>query len=179
MAKFKDQKGPLKPAMNYVVDLGSISPGEMQIEALRYRCEIDYPAQGTPEISYQTPSQRVQPGFYFIMTRIIAGMSEPADNDEVIHLVEFNVMNEGRNKDVFKTPINMSTMLGVGGARMDLVWGEHVGFRFFEGADTIVNWYVDLANWPEELKKNFYVILQGFNVRDLLIPEDSRSEYTG
>lgn len=178
MAKFKDAKGPLKPAMNYIVDLGSISPGEAQIEALRYKMTVDG-TQTPPVISFTTPSQRVQPGFYFIMNRIIAGMSKPAENTDLIHLVEFNVDNEGRNKAVFKTPINMSQLLGMGGARMDLVWGENVGFRFFEGADTIVNWFVDLTNWEAEVVKSFYVLLQGFNVRDLLIPEDSRSEYAG
>lgn len=178
MAKFKDAKGPMKPAMNYVVDLGSISPGEMQIEALRFKLSVDG-TKTPPEVDFTTPSQRVQPGFYFIMNRIIGGMSDPAQNADQIHLVEFNVMNEGRNKGVFKTPINMSLLLGHGGARMDLVWGQNVGFRFFEAADIIVDWYVDLANWTEDLKKDFYVLLQGFNVRDLLIPEDSRSEYTG
>lgn len=166
-----------KPVSNYIVDLASLSPGEMQIECLSFELHID----DAGVIDFQSPSVRAQPGFYFVMNQIIAGVANPASENlnAVIHRISFNVLNEGRNKSVFKNPINFATMIDGLGQKTPMNFGPNVGFRFFDAADVIVEWNADLNLWPIDVASRFYVKLMGFNVRGLLLPEELRREYEG
>jgi hypothetical protein len=166
-----------KPASNYVVDLASLSPGEMQIEALNFECRL---TAGTPGlVAFQSPTVAAQPGFYFVMTQIVAGVSLPMSEEMMayIHLMEFNILNQGRNKSVFKNNINMATMINAMGVNTPMVWGPHVGFRFFDRADVQAQWFPDLTSVPGDIR--FYLKLMGFNVRGLLLTEEARREYEG
>lgn len=167
---------PHKPVSNYVVDLASLSPGEMQIECLNFELHID--DSGVEQ--FRSPSVRAQPGFFFVMNQIIAGFNYiSSDVPTVAHRISFNVLNEGRNKSVFKNPINLATMVSALGEHTPMNFGLNVGFRFFDAADVIVEWFPDLNLWPIEVESRFYVKLMGFNVRGLLLPEELRREYEG
>lgn len=162
----KLQKIRKRPVSDYAVDSGSFSPEKLQIEAIQYEVRID--AAGA--ITFQTASQRIQNGYYFILNKIAGAAEDPGTTSAQLDKVTFNVINEGRQRNLFRTMMNMSILVGPSGPAHYLEW--HTDFRFFSAADIDVTWTVDTTGWTTA--KRFYVLLQGELVHETLIPPTMR-----
>jgi hypothetical protein len=161
------------PVSSYLIDAGLISPNEAQIEAIEFHVDVD--TDGT--ILDQSESVRVQPGYTFLMSALYGAASWGATQDtdiDKLHLVSFNVLNEGRNKSVFRRPIPMNTLVCPGGPAHELEFRSI--FRFFESADISVDWFVDPAYGTPaaDEPKRFTALLIGDIINVEALPKVSR-----
>lgn len=155
-----------RPVSNYAIDAGSYPPEKLQIEAIQY--EIRYDVAGA--VTFQTASQRIQSGYYFVLNKITGSAEDPGTNSVQLDKVTFNVINEGRQRNLFRTMMNMSILVGPAGPCNYLEW--HTDFRFFSAADIDVTWAIDVTGWVAA--KRYYVLLQGELVHESLIPPEHR-----
>jgi hypothetical protein len=154
------------PVSGYLIDAGMISPDEAQVEAITYSAFIDTAGN----ITAQTASTRVTPGYVFLLDSIIGAVSDPSVDADVLDLVSFNVKNQGRNMAVFKTPIPMSILASPSGPAHELEWRG--AYRFFESADISVDWSVDQTRYAAAApaaEKRFYVTIMGDIVHESLV----------
>jgi len=136
----------------YLQEVRRLTPEDAQPEVLTYVSTID----PNGAITFQSPSIRVAPGFMFACNQIRGGCPSPPciypDDSgsvgnriwtmaEFLPYIGFNVINEGRQRPIFKLPLAMSLFVDSGGS------GEGLNFKvpitFFEGADISVEWFVD------------------------------------
>jgi hypothetical protein len=161
------------PVSSYLKDAGLISPDEGQIEAIEFNVVIKGgdAAAGGGSIVSQSPSVRVSPGYCFLFQQLYGAISDPETSPKVNHLVSFNVINEGRQKTVFRRPIPMHVLSCPSGPAHSIEWRSI--FRFFESADVNVEWFINTAAYAAaevEEDKTFTVLLIGDIVRDNLLP---------
>ena len=118
------------PVSGYLIDAGLIAPSEAQIEAIEFHVDVD--PDGS--IAAQSESVRISPGFSFLFSSMYAGRSIASTGEaelilrSKLHLVSFNVQNEGRNKAVFRRPIPMNILGCPSGPAHEMEW--HSIFRF-------------------------------------------------
>jgi hypothetical protein len=150
--------GEINDLEMYLKQLRRLKPEDAQPEVLTYLAWIN--TDGS--VSYQSPSIRVTPGYMFACEQIKAGCPLPPQMPddvsgarvwtmpEFLPFLGFNVLNEGRQKAVFKLPLAMNMFVNALGST------EGIKFRtpitFFEGADIAVNWFTDRVaiqqTWP-------------------------------
>lgn len=155
------------PVSSYLIDAGLISPEEAQIEAVTFSAIVSPAGQFT----FTSPSARMTPGYAFLFNRMLGTVSNPQQDPGVLDLVGFNVLNEGRNKSVFKRPIPMALIICPTGPAHLLEWNSH--FRFFDSADISVDWSIDATRYVAAApvaEKRFYATLIGELVREELLP---------
>ena len=136
---------------DYMREVRRLVPEDAQPETLTYYALINQ-AGG---IITQSPSLRVAPGYMFALEQIRAGCPVPpqmTDDDSATRLwtlteflpyIGFNVLNEGRQKAIFRLPLAMNLFINAVGTGEGQKYS--VPFTFFEGADISVEWFVDLV----------------------------------
>jgi hypothetical protein len=87
-------------------------------------------------------------------------MMDPDVGGAAAALVSFNVQEQGRDFNVFKTPVRMSSVLSRGGAGISEWDGVYITIP---GTDLAVNWFVDTQRWAALVgaSKEFGVQLLG------------------
>jgi hypothetical protein len=159
------------PVSSYLLDAGLISPNESQIEAIEFH--VDVATDGA--IVDQSPSVRIQPGFSFLFSQLLGARSfgdTDIEDADLLHLVSFNVQNEGRNKAVYRRAIPMNILTCPGGPAHAISW--HGIFRFFESADISVDWTIDPAYAGAAAERRYTVLLIGEIVNDAALPKVRR-----
>jgi len=131
------------PILSYYADLSSgvLAPENMRIEDLTYRVKIS----PTGEIVSQTGSIQIISQYNFALRRCLAWNMNPAIMGNAPGLVSFNIREEGRNFDVFKSPISMASVSAVGGAGNPAEFdGTYIAIP---GTQLSVNWTVNTQLW--------------------------------
>lgn len=138
---------------DYLKEVRRLTPEDAQPEVLTFVSTIDQNGL----INFQSPSVRVASGFMFACNQIRGGCPMPPapypDDSgsignrlwtmpEFLPYIGFNVINEGRNKPMFKLPLAMTMFVDSGGTTQGLKF--EVPMTFFEGADISVEWFVDI-----------------------------------
>lgn len=134
---------------DYLTEVRRLVPEDAQPETLTYYALIGPGGQ----IYTQSPSIRVAPGYMFALEQIRGGCPVPPQmNDDVaaarvwtlaefLPFIGFNVLNEGRQKSIFRLPLAMNLFVSAIGSGEGQKYS--VPFTFFEGADISVEWFVD------------------------------------
>lgn len=133
------QRVPPGALVEYYGDLASgvLPPENMRIEELRFSVQID-PAGN---ITAQTDPIQVISRYNFAFRRIVGFALNPAFAGAGPGLVTFQVQEAGRNFPIFKTPINLQSVLSTNGAGNPAVWdGVYIAYP---GTQMEVVWSVD------------------------------------
>lgn len=139
---------------DYLKEVRRLKPEDAQPEVLTFYAWIL--TDGT--INYQSPSVRVSPGYMFACEQIKASCPMPPqmpDDEsglanriwtmpEYLPYISFNVLNEGRQKLVFKNNLPMTMFVNSLGTTEGVKFATPI--TFFEGADISVPWYVDVQS---------------------------------
>lgn len=132
---------PPGPLVQYYSDLagGAIAPEDMRIEDLQFRVQIS----PTGQIVYESPKVSLVSRYNFALRRIVGFAMDPVLGGPAPFLVGVQVREEGRNFEIFKRPISMSSLLrnSEGVAAWDGV------YITIPGTDMSVVWSVDIARW--------------------------------
>jgi hypothetical protein len=140
-------KGRLVPPgalVEYYSDLSSgvLAPENMRIDDIHFRVQID-PAGN---ITFSTQPVQVISMYNFSFRRLMAYAMNPQFTGAAPALVSFNISDAGRDFSVFKTPINLQSLLANGGAGNV---AEFDGiYTTVPGTQLVVSWFVDTARWP-------------------------------
>lgn len=137
------QVGP-GPLVHYYSDLSSglLAPEDMRIENLAFSVRID----PTGAITAETPATQVVSRYNFAIRRVAGFAMNPLAVGNAGALVTFQIIEQGRNFNVFKRPVNMQSILATGGAGNLAEWdGVYI---CVPGTDLQVQWTVDTARWP-------------------------------
>lgn len=142
----------------YLQEVRRLKPEDAQPEVLSYamwmNCGVAVPGNAG-NILYQSPTIRVAPGYMFAIEQICGGCPIPPQMQddtsaarlwsiaEFLPYIGFNVLNEGRQKPMFKLPLAMSMFVNSCGTTDGLKF--KVPITFFEGADISVQWFADLV----------------------------------
>ena len=128
--------------LQYYSDLSSglIPPENMRIEDLAFRVQIDPAGNIVAETQKITLISRLN----FAFRRVQGWIMDPDLAGAAPALVSFNVQEQGRDFNVFKRPVQMSSVLSRGGAGMAEWDGVYITIP---GTDLAVNWFVDTARW--------------------------------
>jgi len=142
----------------YLQEVRRLKPDDAQPEVLSYAmwmsCGVANQVNAG-SILYQSPSVRVAPGYEFVVEQIRGGCPVPPQMQddastarlwtiaEFLPYIGFNVINEGRQKPVFKLPLAMNMFVNSCGSTDGLKF--KVPITFFEGADVSVQWFADLV----------------------------------
>jgi hypothetical protein len=134
---------------DYLNEARRLTQEQAQPEVLTFAATVNQ----LGALSYQSPSLRVTPGYMFAVDQIRGGCPIPPQmtNDasaarlwtiaEFLPYIGFNVINEGRQKPVFKLPLAMNLFVDSSGSTQGLRF--KVPVTFFEGADISVGWFTD------------------------------------
>jgi hypothetical protein len=153
--------------VQYYADLASgiVAPEDMRIESLEYKVQID-PLGNI--VSVTQPTQIVA-RYNFAMRRVTGFIMDPDLAGAAPNLVSFNVLDQGRNFEVFKRPVNMQSLISRSGSGNIAEWDGT--FIMVPGAQVEVSWKIDTSRWPvlvgatKELGIQLsgdYVVCQGF-----------------
>jgi len=126
---------PAGETLRYYGDIasGAIRPEDVRIEALTYRVIVN--AAGS--VAFSTPKVSVIARYSLAIRRIYGGVLNPNMAGATSGLVKFNVMEQGRNFNVFKVPVSLSVI----GASQPFLWdGIYITIP---GTDLEVPWVVD------------------------------------
>ncbi len=169
--------------LTFRVDIGSagqiwnqspsirVMPGFMfSLEQIRAGCPVppfgwnDDPDPNQTIPDPNDPNKRIINPDY---RRRPVGLSSGFVLTEYLPFISFNVLNEGRQRPIFKAPIAMNLFINACGTTEGQKFP--VPFTFFEGADVSVEWYVDveglLLQWA-------YAVAPTFNPRRILQTKD-------
>jgi hypothetical protein len=131
----------------------------MRIEAFNFSVQINPAGQ----ITFESPAVQVVSRYDFAFRRIMGFALDPASVGAAAALVSFNVLEQGRNFNVFKQPINMQALLTTAGGGNLAEWdGVYITVP---GTQLAVEWRVD-TRWAVLVgaTKEFGVQLLGDNV---------------
>lgn len=163
-----EPRSDIGPVERYLQDAYNLRPEVVRVEQLEFRITIVNGA-----ITFQTPSQRLDPEFAFILRRIkgYGSFAVPAPGDlPIINQAVFNIEDQGRARGgIFRNPIRMSILAyPAGGPAHDMVFDSF--YVFVPGADVAVNWAVQLANLPQEASVEFGISITGDVLRTRTLP---------
>lgn len=132
------------PLLGYYSDLASgyLYPERARIESLQFRVRVD-PAGS---ITFQTPAIQVVSNYNFVLRRIVGWAMNPAALGNAPALLNFNLREQGRSFDVFKTNVSFASIMSTSGAGN---LGEFDGaYICVPGTQLEVTWQVDTSRWP-------------------------------
>ena len=161
------QRIPPGALVQYYADLASgiVAPEDMRIESLEYRVTID----PLGNIVQATEPTQIVARYNFALRRISGFIMDPDLAGAAPNLVSFNVLDQGRNFEVFKRPVNMQSLISRSGSGNIAQWDGT--FIMVPGAQVEVSWKIDTARWPvlvgatKQLGiqvSGDYVVCQGF-----------------
>jgi len=133
------QQIPAGALVQYYSDLasGALPPEDMRIESLQFRVSVNPLGQ----ITFQSPAVQVISRYNFAFRRIQGFALDPAASGAAPALISFNVLEQGRNFSVFKTPMNLQTLMSTSGAGNLAEWdGVYITVP---GTQIEVAWVVD------------------------------------
>ncbi len=149
MAADGQNQGPMQVAVppgnlaQYYGDLSSglIVPENMRIEDLQFRVVINALGQIVSETQKVTVVSR----YNFAFRRVVGFCMDPDLAGAAPALVGFNVLEQGRNFNIFKRPVSMQSILSRSGAGNIAEWdGVYI---CIPGTDLSVVWTVDSQRW--------------------------------
>lgn len=144
--------------VQYYSDLssGMLPPENMRVENLQYRVRID----PTGLIAYQTPDIQVVSSYNFAIRRVYVGMMQPLLAGAAPALVNFNIREQGRNFDVFKTAASLACGVNNNGPNLFEWDGVYI---CVPGTQLAVNFSVDRPRWQSLVaaQKEFVVQVVG------------------
>ena len=125
--------------VEYYSDLSSgiLDPVNMRIEDIQFRVIINPAGQ----ITFSTQPVQVISRYNFSFRRMMASVMNPGFVGAGPALLNFNVQEAGRDFNIFKTPVNMGTLLATGGAGNIAEWDGI--YTTVPGTQLVVNWFVD------------------------------------
>jgi len=127
----------------YYNDLASgvIVPEDMRPEDLEFRVQID-PAGG---VVFESAAVTLISRYQLAIRRVVGFIMDPDLAGSAPSLVRFNIVEQGRNFNLFKKPVNMQSLLSRPGAGTMVEWdGVYITVP---GTDLAVAWSVDTARW--------------------------------
>lgn len=133
------QRVPPGALVQYYGDLSSgvLPPEDMRIESIQFRVTINPLGQ----ITFQSSAVQIISRYNFAFRRIVGFALDPATSGAAPALLSFNVLEHGRNFNVFKTPINFQTLMSTSGAGNLAEWdGVYITVP---GTQIEVSWSVD------------------------------------
>jgi hypothetical protein len=141
-------RSDIGPVEQYLQDAYNLRPEVVRVEQLEFRIRV---VDGVT--TFQTPSQRIDPEFIFVMRRIkgYAGFAiDPQGTPPFCIGAVFNIEDQGRARGgVFRNPIRMSILCDRNGSPAhDMVFDSF--YVFVPGADVAVNWQLDPAIFTGE-----------------------------
>jgi len=158
-----DPRSDIGPIMEYLRDITKLPPEVTRPEQFNFQNRI---INGAIAAGFPTPSARVDPEYVFALRRIKGFVSDPNQNTDLVHLVEFNVADQGRARGtIFDDNINLAVLVQT---VHDMVWDSF--YAFVPGSDMIVDWTVDLAGFPAIGDVTVGVSLTGDLVRVRRLP---------
>lgn len=131
---------PPGAVLTYYGDIasGAIRPEDVRFEAITYRCVVD--ATGTPV--FTSDKVTVIARYNLAIRRIYGAVLNPEFAGPTAGLLRFNVQEQGRNFNIFKRPVTLSTITN-GGSTEPFAWdGVYITVP---GTDLEVSWTVDTA----------------------------------
>jgi hypothetical protein len=143
--KIQEREGTVQPGalIQYYADLssGALPPEDLRIEDIRFNVRIN------PDGSIASNTQPLQviSRYNFAFRRVMGYAMNPALVGAGPALVSFNVKEAGRNFPIFKTDINLQSVLANGGAGNIVEWdGVYITVP---GTQLEVTWAID-SRWP-------------------------------
>lgn len=130
--------------IQYYSDLssGMLPPENMRIEDLQFRVQID----PTGTITSQSDKVTLVSRYNFAFRRVTGFIMDPDLAGAAPALVNFQIREEGRDFDVFKRPVSMSSLLSRSGSGNIAEWdGVYITVP---GTDLNVSWTIDTVRWP-------------------------------
>lgn len=130
---------PPGPLVEYYSDLASplIRPEDMRLDTLNYRVRID----PNGNITFSTDPIQIISRYNFAFRRLQAYMMDPAFGGAAPALLSFNILEDGRNFNVFKTSMSMASVMATSGAGNVANWdGTYI---CVPGTQLAVSWQVD------------------------------------
>lgn len=115
---------------------GAIRPEDVRFDALTYRVVVDQ----NGNIVFSSPKTTVIARYNFAIRRIYGAVLNPEFAGPTAGLVKFNVLEQGRNFNIFKVPLTLS-VITPGGSTEPFCWdGVYISVP---GTDLEVTWSVD------------------------------------
>lgn len=130
---------PPGAVLTYYGDIasGAIRPEDVRFEALTYKCIVD--GTGTPVFTSDKVTVIAR---YNLAIRKMYGALPQTFPSPAAQLVNFNVLEQGRNFNIFKRPVSLAAVTP-GGSSEPLAWdGVYITVP---GTDLEVSWSIDSA----------------------------------
>lgn len=160
-----DPRSDVGPIAEYLRDITKLPPEVTRPEQFNFQNRILNGAIDTAG-GFPTPTQRVDPEYVFALRRIKGFVSDPNQNIDLVHLVEFNVADQGRARGtIFDDDINLAVLVQT---VHDMVWDSF--YAFVPGSDMVVDWSIDLTGFPDIGDVTVGVSLTGDLVRVRRLP---------
>jgi len=161
-----DPRSDLGPILDYLKDITKLPPEVTRPEQYSFDIRI----QNGAVLGLPNNVDRVDPEYVFAMRRIKGSVSRPEVNGELVHFMDFNVVDQGRARGgVFRNPISMAVLVGMGGPAHDMVWDTF--YAFVPGSDIQLDFQPALANFPAVSDATFIVSITGDLVRTRRLPD--------
>ena len=128
--------------LTYYGDLasGAIRPEDVRIEALTFRATID----ATGNVVQSTPKVTVIARYNLAIRAVYAAILNPEFAGPAAGLTHFNIREQGRNFEIFRTPVTLSGVTN-GGSAVPYEWdGVYITIP---GTDLEVLWAIDGQLW--------------------------------
>lgn len=117
---------------------GAIRPEDVRIEALTFSANIDR----NGNLAASTPKVTVIARYNLAIRAIYAAVLNPEFAGAAPGLVKFNLLEQGRNFNIFKVPVTLAAITG-GGSSVPYQWdGVYITVP---GTDLEVSWTIDQA----------------------------------
>jgi hypothetical protein len=160
-----DPRSDLGPILDYLKDIAKLPPEVTRPEQYSFNIRILNGA-----INAQNNVSRVDPEYVFAMRRIKGSVSRPEVNGELVHLMDFNVVDQGRGRGgIYRIPISMAVLVGMGGPAHDMVWDSF--YAFVPGSDIQLDFLPALAQFPQVSDATFIISVTGDLVRTRRLPD--------
>lgn len=133
------QRVPPGALVQYYADLSSgvLPPEDMRIESIQFRVTVNPLGQ----ITFQSQAVQVISRYNFAFRRIMGFALDPAASGAAPALISFNVLEQGRNFSVFKTPMNLQALMSTSGSGNLAEWdGVYITVP---GTQIEVAWTID------------------------------------
>jgi len=144
--------------VQYYSDLssGMLPPENMRVENLQYRVRID----PTGLVTFNTGDIQIVSMYNFAIRRVYASMMQPLLAGAAPALVNFNLREQGRNFDVFKTPASLACGVNNNGPNLFEWDGVYI---CVPGTQLAVNFTIDRPRWQSLVaaQKEFIVQVVG------------------
>jgi hypothetical protein len=119
---------------------GAIRPEDVLIEALTFRAIID----PTGNVVQQTPKVTVIARYNLAIRAVYAAILNPEFAGPAAGLTHFNIREQGRNFEIFRTPVTLSGVTN-GGSAVPYEWdGVYITIP---STDLEVTWAIDTVLW--------------------------------